>query len=749
MEQAVRKPVVALAGNPNSGKTTLFNGLTGSNQHIGNWPGVTVEKKEGKISLEGRDAEVIDLPGIYSLSAFSEDERIARDFLLQSSPDVVINIVDGVNLERNLYLTAQLLEMELPLIVVVNMLDLAEKDHLKIDCDALAHQLKVPVIGISAVSKSDIGRVRKLIMAELENLKSAAIRIPYPNEIEEFLSAWGDKIEFEPPIPDTRWALLKLLEKDPWISGIVKSRAGGFWSGIQDHIARIERLLKSESDILLADSRYGFVHGISRSVVRKTKDKADLTDRIDSVVMNRAAGIPIFLAVMFLVFWVTMSIGGAFIDFFDILFSTFFSDGVAALLAGAPPWVIAVTAGGIGTGIATVASFIPILFFLFFMLALLEDSGYMARAAFVMDRFMRHLGLPGKSFVPMLVGFGCTVPGVMAARTLESKRDRYLTVFLTPFMSCGAKLPVYALFTAAFFGGYAGLVVFALYMIGIVFAILTGILMKKFAFKGAVSHFIMELPPYHSPRFKHILLHTWIRLKAFLKRAGVFIVAAAALLSFLNTFGIDGSVGNEGTRRSVLARLGIALAPVFEPMGVEEDNWPAAVSLFSGIFAKEAVVGTLNSLYGQMESGDDSGDDAQFRPGEGIKEAVVSIWDGLKAAFFVPAEEAGDEGGVFRILRRRFNSSAAFAYLLFVLLYLPCVAALGTVLKETGLPWLILTVVYFTGLAWAVSVLFYQIAAGGSLLFGAVSAGMIAAVAAAAVWGSRKILGRDECFSEL
>jgi ferrous iron transport protein B len=748
MEQATRNPVIAISGNPNSGKTTLFNGLTGSNQHIGNWPGVTVEKKEGKFTLDDTETRVIDLPGIYSLSVFSEDERIARDYLLQTPPDVVINIVDAINLERNLYLTAQLLEMHLPIIVVVNMLDLAEKRHLQVDLDALSQQLKVPVIGISAVSRNDILRVKRLIGDTIGSVSSPSIKIPYPNELEDFISAWEDELKSEPPFPDTRWALLKVMEKDPWVSNLVKSRLSGKWEQVTRHLNRIERILKAHSDIILADSRYGFVHGITKSVVKRTKDKSDLTDRIDSVVMNSFAGVPIFLGVMFLVFWVTMSIGGAFIDFFDILFSTFFTDGMAALLSEAPGWLVAITAGGIGTGISTVASFIPILFFLFFMLALLEDSGYMARAAFVMDRFMRFLGLPGKSFVPMLVGFGCTVPGVMAARTLESKRDRYLTIFLTPFMSCGAKLPVYALFTAAFFPQYAGLVVFGLYIIGIIFAVLTGIFMKKFAFKGETSHFIMELPPYHTPRFKHIILHTWTRLKAFLKRAGIFIVAAAALLSFLNTFGMDGSVGNEGTQNSVLAKLGIGLTPVFEPMGVEDDNWPATVSLLAGVFAKEAVVGTLNSLYGQMEEGEQP-EKPEFNPGQGIKEALVSIGTGLRAAFFIP--ETGEEErdtGAFRMLRRRFSASGAFAYMLFVLLYLPCVASLGTILKETGTNWLLLTILYFTGIAWGFSVLFYQLAAADTVIWIAISLAIVAGVLTAAAVGARKILRRETCSSE-
>jgi ferrous iron transport protein B len=564
---ADKKTVIAIAGNPNSGKTTMFNALTGSHQRVGNWPGVTVEKKSGSMAIGGAQAEVVDLPGIYSLSSHSEDERVARDYLLSREANLVVNIVDASNLERNLFLTLNLLEMRVPVILVLNMMDLAAKRGMKVDPDALSAALGVPVVPISAIKRGDIGRLKDRLPALLESGKA-----------------------------------------------------------------------------------------------------------LDTVVLNRYLGIPVFLGVMYLLFWFVINVGGAFIDFFDSAFGAVFVDGFSLLLdgIGSPAWLVALLAGGIGAGIQTVATFVPIMFMMFFMLALLEDSGYMSRAAFVMDRALRAIGLPGKAFIPMIVGFGCSVPAIMATRTLENKRDRYLTVFMVPFMSCGARLPVYALFGAAFFPRNGGLIVLSLYLTGIVLAVATAFMQKSTLFRGEPSPFVMELPPYHAPRLADLLKHAWLRLKVFMFRAGKVIVITVTLLGVLNSIGTDGSFGNEDSENSVLSVVGKAITPVFSPMGIEQDNWPATVGLFTGLFAKEAVVGTLNGLY----------------------------------------------------------PHAAYAYLLFILIYFPCLAALGALVREMGPFFGWVSVIYLTVLAWITATLYYQIASGGQALWIVVALALLGAVIA-------------------
>ncbi len=736
-----RPTTIAVAGNPNSGKTTLFNGLTGGKQRIGNWPGVTVEKKEGSAKYNGQMINFVDLPGIYSLSAFSEDEKVARDYVLSGEPDLVVNIVDATNLERNLFLTTHLIEMKVPILVVLNMMDLAEKRNIRIDVDILSKILDLPVVEISAINKGDIERVKRAVSEALTEKKISKTLVKYPNEVEDVISEWSPRLtEVSRQIgADERWTAIKLLEQDDWITQKVTSSGQFDHIGIGKALQDIEKTLKESADIVLADYKYGFVHGVSQQVVKKRKIRESATDKADKVVMNRILGIPIFLAVMYFLFWVTINIGGAFIDFFDIFFGTIFVDGLGSLLSSinTPSWLITVIAGGIGAGIQTVATFIPIIFTMFLMLSLLEDSGYMARAAFVMDRFMRLIGLPGKSFVPMLVGFGCTIPAVMATRTLENKKDRYMTVFMAPFMSCGARLPVYALFGAAFFPAAAGNIVFSLYLAGIVLAILTGLLMKNTLFKGEAAHFIMELPPYHAPRFKHIMIHTWNRLKVFMLRAGLVIVIVVTVLSFFNSLGVDGSFGNEDTTNSVLSRVGTTITPVFEPMGIEEENWPATVAIFTGLFAKEAVVGTLNSLYSQIDAATEEGEEEEeaFSFWAGIGESFVSIPEGLAGIFGTladplgagmisgdqeaVAEEVEADEHVFLAMRRHFSYGApqAYAYLIFILIYFPCIAALGAIVREIGKGFGWLSMAYLTVLAWIVSTLYYQITVGHQFIW--------------------------------
>lgn len=733
---------IGLVGNPNSGKTTVFNALTGARQRIGNWPGVTVEKKEGEWRLpDGREATLVDLPGIYSLSATSEDERAALQYVLSGAADLFINVVDATNLERNLYLTLLLLELKVPMLVVVTMMDIARSRKLAIDLEHLGRHLGCPVVGVNALNRDEVAAMAREVARRAEQPEASAFRLEYPDELEREIDvlAAGSVKTAEALGVSARWVAIKLLEGDPLVAARAAALKDLASVLVGEASRRIEGVLKETPDVLFADTRYGVIQGLCREVLRHTETREYFTAKADKVILNRVLGIPFFLLVMYAVFWTTQVVGGAFIDFFDIAGGTLFVEGTKALLekVAAPGWIVALLSGGVGAGLQTVATFIPPIFFMFFCLSLLEDSGYMARAAFVMDRFMRWLGLPGKSFVPLLVGFGCSVPAIMATRTLDNRRDRFLTIFMTPFMSCGAKLPVYALFGAAFFGERAGRMVFWIYLSGIVLAILTGLMLKATVFKGEPSHFIMELPPYHLPRLKHILLHTWDRLKLFIGRAGLVIVPMVLLLGFLNSVGRDGSFGNEDTRNSLLCTIGTAITPVFEPMGLEKDNWPAAVSIFTGLFAKEAVVGTLNSLYGQMgeeaaeEAGDAAGEeDGGFDLWGGLAEAFATIPQNLKGVFGGLADPlglasvSGDEEAVageleadlsvFRNMRARFSKGPhqAFAYLLFILLYVPCIAAMGAAFRELGRAYGLLLTGYLTVLGWSVATLYYQVTVG-------------------------------------
>lgn len=734
---------VALVGNPNSGKTTLFNSLTGGNQRVGNWAGVTVERKEGFLKYSNNKINIVDLPGIYSLSASSEDEKVARDFILSGESSLVIDIIDASNIERNLYLLTQLIEMKVPVLVILNMMDLAERKGLKIDVEHLQKHLGCRVIALSALEKSSGQKAIDAIIAYAHIAKPSFAHISYPNEIEEVLTSWHKTLEkSEPKIgANSNWIGIKLLERDTFVHDKVVATGNLTDNEINQKITNIEKILDDETDIIIADYKYAFINGIVKDTVKREGNRRSVSKKIDKVVLNKYLGIPIFLLAMFLVFGVTISLGGAFIDFFDILFGTIFVDGFGYLLnsIGTPAWIINILSGGIGAGLQTVATFIPIIFFMFFMLSLLEDSGYMARAAFVMDRFMRAIGLPGKSFIPLIVGFGCTVPAIMATRTLESKRDRMMTIFMAPFMSCGARMPVYALFLAAFFPQKKAYVLFSIYMAGIVLSILTGLMLKKTLFKGVTSHFIMELPPYHAPRMRHILIHTWGKLKSFCIRGGSVIIIAVGILGFLNSVGMesDGSLsfGNNNSQNSLLATIGKSVTPIFGPMGIEEDNWPATVGIFTGLFAKEAVVGTLSSLYSQNAVMDNQEPAEEFKFWSGIADAFASIpvgLSGLVSGITDPlgvgmvtdiddteemVAETGADTGTLTRLQTFFNKSSAYAYLLFILLYFPCFAALGAGVKELGMKLTIVLVTYLTLLGWSVATLYFQFTSGHNSLW--------------------------------
>lgn len=747
---------IAVAGNPNSGKTTLFNALTGSRQRVGNWPGVTVEKKSGTIGLEGREVEIVDLPGIYSLTSHSEDEKVARDYLLSREASLVLNIVDASNLERNLFLTLNLLEMKVPLVVVLNMVDLAEKKGLKIDPQALSRSLGVPVIPLSAVKKADVEHLKKSLPGLISQAAPSPVTLTYSRELEEVLTTWTGRLESLASHlgADARWVGIKLLEADSYLSekaaasGALDREAGA------KILQSLEDTLGDPPDALIAEAKFGFISQVTSACRTQVEVKRPLGEAIDKVVLNRFLGIPIFLGVMYLLFWTVINVGGAFIDFFDIAFGAIFVDGFSLVLEGwgTPGWLVAVLAGGVGAGVQTMATFVPIMFAMFFSLSVLENSGYMARAAFVMDRFLRSIGLPGKAFIPLIVGFGCTVPAVLGTRTLENKRDRFLTVFMTPLMSCGARLPVYALFGAAFFADNAGFMVFTVYLAGIILAVLTGFLLKNTVFKGDPAPFVMELPPYHAPRIGDILFQSGQRMGQFVLRAGKLIVPAVTLLGLLNAVGTDGTIGNEDTDRSLLAAAGQAITPVFNPMGISQENWPATVGLFTGLFAKEAVVGTLNGLYGQIEAQKTS--DSALPEEAGAEQSAwdlgASLWEawetipaafaGLAGSLTDPlglgvigqdeatiAEEVGADQGLFATMRAYFNNSpeAAYAYLLFILIYFPCVAALGAILKEIGAFYGWISVAYLTVLAWVVATLYYQISLARDPLWITVASGVL------------------------
>ena len=689
---------IAIAGVPNCGKTTLFNALTGSRQKVGNWPGVTVEKIQGTFPLKDTRVELVDLPGTYNLSPDSEDQLVAERVISEGEYDLIINVVDATNLSRNLYLTMDLKERTNQIIVLLNMLDVAESEGIEIDVEQLSKDLNLPVIPVIAVDKNSVQQAL--------------------NRIEELSQS------------------------------------------LPDHDSHA-----SKAEVLDTVKKYALIDEINGRVAREKKDRSEnITNRIDNIVMHRFLAVPIFMVAMFITFWFAIGVGSVFIDFFDIIGGLLFVDIPAHLLGaiGSPEWLL-VAAGGIGAGCQTVATFIPVVFFMFMALAILEDLGYMARVGVVADRFMRKIGLPGSAFIPMVVGFGCTVPAVMAARTLTSKRDRFMTIFMAPFMSCGARLPVYALFCAALFGAYSGVAVFLIYLTGLFMAILTGYFLKNTLFKGATSHFVMDLPLYHAPRLGAVFKNAWMRMKLFVRRAGKIVVMAVFVLSILNSIGVDnGAVtfGNEESESSVLSYVGRGIAPVFKPIGIGEENWPASVALFTGLFAKEAIVGTLNSLYATM--------DAQAQetiPGLAAEESRLDIGGAITAAFTTVgeglvglissfdllgigiitedteaiSEEIGADTSVYQHIAGNFTAFSAFAYLLFVLMYFPCLAVVGAARQEMGGFYAGVMAVYSTLLAWSVATLFYQVAEGHNLFYIILSFDVLASI-----YGGLHILGMKE-----
>ena len=717
---------IALIGNPNCGKSTLFNALTGARQHIGNWPGVTIERKTGSMHINNQSIDIVDLPGTYAIEnlqiATSEDELIAREFVLNEPDSLIINIIDATNLQRSLYLTFQLLDLQRPMIIVLNMMDALKNLGEQINIAKLTQQLGCPVVPISAAKKNGLDQLEQVLSEVihnpiLPNTQIATLGDKQTSIIHQHLA----KLPADSFIHQlNQWSLIELL-----LNGATTQLTPAETSTLHQCQHDLSAWCNNEIDVALASARYEAIDQLCRQVIEKPREaNISLSDKIDNLTLGRYTGIPCFLLMMYLMFMLAVKFGSVFTDFFDVLFATIFVDGFSYLLNSvhAPAWLTAILANGIGSGIQTVATFIPVIAAMFLCLSFLEDSGYLARAAMVVDRGMRAIGLPGKAFVPMLVGFGCGVPAIMGTRTLESTRDRLMSICMIPFMSCGARLPVYTLFATIFFPQNAATVVFSLYLLGIVIAIITGLILKHTLLPGAITPFIMELPAYRLPTLRGMLYLTWSRLKGFIFRAGQAIVVMVTILSLLNSIGTDGSFGHNNSDRSILAVTSKKITPVFQPMGINEHNWPATVGIFTGIFAKEAVIATLNSLY-SMETEDSSNETFNFIEGvskafKTIPENLAKLKDSVLDPLGISAvnedlasvqEELEISTGTVSKMEKSFsNNHAAMAYLIFILLYTPCAAALGTIYREAGWRWMLFVAGWTFFIGWTCATFYYQ-----------------------------------------
>jgi ferrous iron transport protein B len=719
---------IALGGNPNCGKSALFNAFTGIRQKTGNWPGVTVDRKEGRSTIGDNDFTVVDLPGIYSLDAASLDEQVTRDYLLSRDANLIVNVIDASNLERNLYFTVQLREMGLPMVVALNMMDVARKRGIDVSIETLSEELGCPVVPIVAVTGEGLNLLKREILSIVSDLREVRFEVTHEAAVEQAISELEPELKGATDRANLRWLALKLLEGDSHALSLAGTQTSPLVEQWQKSIA--DRT-GEEADVHIADARYGHAHTLAQRAIREQGRLGQtLSDRIDRLVLNKFAGIPIFLFVMYLMFMFTINIGSAFIDFFDITVGAFAVEGLGSWMRSlnAPEWLTVLIAEGAGGGLQVVATFIPIIACLYLFLSVLEDTGYMARAAFVMDRAMRTIGLPGKAFVPMIVGFGCNVPAVMATRTLENQRERKLTILMNPFMSCGARLPVYALFAAAFFPTNGQNLVFLLYLIGIAVAILTGMIMRRTLLSGDSTGFMMELPPYHLPTVKGVALRTWDRVKLFIKDAGKVIVVMVLAINVLNSIGTDGSFGNQDSDNSVLSTAAKGLTPLLSPLGIQEENWPATVGIFTGVLAKEVVVGTLDSIYTKLaeEEAGAPPKEESFNLWQRLQEAAATIPENLSAIggtlmdplsldvgeidnLEAAARQQEVNSGIFGAMASRFDGKAgAFAYLLFILLYSPCVATMGAITREAGGPWAAFVVAWTTGVAFTTSTIYYQ-----------------------------------------
>ena len=691
---------IALAGNPNCGKTTLFNDLTGSNQYVGNWPGVTVEKKEGKLKGH-KDVVIQDLPGIYSLSPYTLEEVVARGYLVKEKPDAILNIVDGTNIERNLYLTTQLLELGLPVVMAVNMMDLVRKNGDKIDVKKLAAELGCQVMEISALKGEGGVEAAEKAAAAAQAHKVGELPHVFTGSVEHAIAHIEESIQGKVDEQYLRWYAIKLFERDEKVIAELKLDSE-LSKHLEAHIKDCENEMDDNAESIITNQRYAYINKVVERCVVKKSAKHSLTtsDKIDQFVTNRVLALPIFAVIMWAVYWIAMGPFGSFLTDWtnDVLGSEWLVEGSRSILEGlgCADWLTGLVADGIFAGVGAVLGFVPQMLVLFFMLSILEDVGYMARVAFIMDRIFRKFGLSGKSFIPMLIGSGCGVPGVMASRTIENERDRRMTIMTTCFIPCGAKMPIIGLIAGAVFGG-SGLVAVSAYFIGVAAIVISGIMLKKTKlFSGDPAPFVMELPTYHVPSANNVLRATWERGWSFIKRAGTVIVASTIVLWFLQGFGfVDGAFQMvEDNNDSILAAIGQAICVIFAPLGF--GNWKATVATVTGLIAQANVVATFGVLYQYAGELSDNGDE---------------IWN-LVAADYTPI--------------------SAYAFMIFNLLCAPCFAAMGAIKREMNNgKWTAIAIGYMCGFAYLISLIVYQL---GGLILGEVGFGLgtVAAIIALA-----------------
>ncbi|KNC11044.1 ferrous iron transporter B [Klebsiella sp. RIT-PI-d] len=715
----MKKLTIGLIGNPNSGKTTLFNQLTGSRQRVGNWAGVTVERKEGNFSTTDAQVTLVDLPGTYSLTTISSqtslDEQIACHYILSGDADMLINVVDASNLERNLYLTLQLLELGIPCVLALNMLDIAEKQNVRIDIDALSARLGCPVVPLVSTRGRGIDALKLAIDRHHHNQNVELVHYAQPllREAQHLAQLMPENM----PLQQRRWLGLQMLEGDIYSRAYAQDAA----YALDDVQARLKHDIDDPA-LHIADARYQCIAAICDTVSNSlTAEPSRFTAAMDKIILNRLLGLPIFLLVMYVMFLFAINIGGAMAPIFDAGSVAIFIHGLQWLgyTLHFPEWLTIFLAQGIGGGINTVLPLVPQIGMMYLFLSFLEDSGYMARAAFVMDRLMQSLGLPGKSFVPLIVGFGCNVPSVMGARTLDAPRERLMTIMMAPFMSCGARLAIFAVFAAAFFGQQGALAVFSLYILGIVIAILTGLMLKHTIMRGEASPFVMELPVYHVPLIKSLLIQTWQRLKGFILRAGKVIVIVSIFLSALNSFSLSGKAV-DNINDSALASVSRVFTPLLEPIGIHHDHWQATVGLFTGAMAKEVVVGTLNTLYTAENIQEEAFNPAEFSLIGELSDAAGETWQSLKDTFSLsvlanPIEASKGDGematGTMGVMSEKFGSgAAAYSYLIFVLLYVPCISVMGAISRESSRGWMGFSILWGLNIAYSLATLFYQLA---------------------------------------
>ena len=726
---------LALAGNPNTGKSTVFNALTGLQQHVANWPGKTVEKKEGLCTrVSDVEITVVDLPGTYSLSAYSPEEVIARDYILQEQPQVVVNVVDALNLERNLYLTVQMLELGANLVLAVNMLDMADAAGLQLDRTRLSALLGgVPVVPLIARRGSGLEELLSTVRAAAHH-DGASFRLDYGREIEAEIAQVRAAGRCDPTSPASeltprddgpsagraaplpRWLAIKLLEGEADILDQIPPAVDRqtWQQAVQSSQGRLRQFFGDEVDIAITDQRYGFVRGLARQVIRQARPpRLDLTDRIDGVVTHRWLGIPFFLAMMYVIFHLVQHVSTPYLDWVDGVINGPVARAIGALLhlLHAPAWLQSLLVEGVLAGVGSVLAFVPGLLVLYFFLSLLEDSGYMARAAFVMDKAMGWMGLHGKSFVPLILGFGCAVPAILATRTLENRRDRILTALLVPLMSCSARLPVYVVFGLAFFHAQAGVLIWALYATGIVVATLAGFVLSHTVLQPqADSAFVLELPPYRLPTWHSLRVHMWANVSDFVRKAGSLILIASLVIWLL----LNLPWGVQDQRQSLFGQISRTVAPALAPAGFGQ--WDAAGALITGLAAKEVVVSTLAQIYAPQTS-------APAPAAASVKSELLGVVVGLRDATVqagrallslapglggVAAPPPAADTALSRALRQHFTPLSGLAYLVFVLLYVPCVATLGAIKAEFGWRWAAFSALYQTGVAYLAAVLVFQ-----------------------------------------